>query len=148
MAHPSFLSARLHISVFVAPIRWRSTTVNFTMSLCLSELSAWLTVSVADYILLVGVTRPATRICLSAEYLSLSTSLVLSVLNSSTSELQLAALSVQSNAGETGWVGGMHIHFLIWRLVILSNASITELDMSYSITGQINVCIFFLFLKF
>ncbi|KAH3866549.1 hypothetical protein DPMN_029629 [Dreissena polymorpha] len=54
---------------------------------------------------------PTTRICLSVEYLSVSTSLVVAVLNSSTSELQLVALSEQFYAEETG--RGISSNFLM-----------------------------------
>ncbi|KAH3866508.1 hypothetical protein DPMN_029577 [Dreissena polymorpha] len=56
------------------------------MSLCLSEFPARLIVSVANYFLVVWVTVPASWICSSAETLSVSISLVLAVLNYSTSE--------------------------------------------------------------
>jgi len=86
MARLFYWTAWLHRSVFVAPIPCRPTAVIPTMSLCLSALFAWLTVSVADHFLPVRVTIPASPICSSGESLRVKTNLVLAVLNSSTSE--------------------------------------------------------------
>ena len=86
MARLSVWSDLLHGNVLVAPMPWRPTAVIPTMSLCLRELSVNLTVSVADHFLPVRVTIPASWIRSSGESLNVSTSLVLAVLNSSTSK--------------------------------------------------------------
>jgi len=120
--------AWLHRSVLVAPMPCRPTAVTPTMSLCMKELSAWMTVSVADNFLPVRVTIPASPICSSGESLRISTSLVFAVLNSSTSEESgSCSLLVFPYSPTLEKLGGIPSHLRRCLLVVLSMASIVEL---------------------
>ena len=121
--------AWLQRSVFEAPTPWRPTAVTPTMSWWRSMLSAWLTDSVTDHFLPVRVTIPASRISSSGEFLSVNTNLVFAVLNSSTSEESGSCSRLPFPYNPTlAKLGGTPSHLQRCRLVILSKASIVELD--------------------
>jgi len=135
-----FWSDLLQRTVFVAPMPWRQTAVIPTMSLCFSALSVWLTDSVADHFLPVRVTIPAPLMSSSGESLTVNTSLVFAVLNSSTSkDTGSCSLLLLPYSPLLVKLGGIPNHFLRCRLVSLSRASTAVLGISYSIIGLISL---------
>lgn len=80
MACLSYWCDLLHSNALVIPMPWRPTAAIPTTSLCLSELSSWLTLPFTHHFLPVRVTITASRVSSSGESLSVSNNLVLAVL--------------------------------------------------------------------